>query len=271
MILRRVRSLPGHLRRRRLHLYGVGLGKSGTTTLTRMFSEYRAAHEVGAERFVPVTVGVLSGQYAPDSRRVRFELRRRDVRFHLEVDSAHFLNPVAETLASLFPEARFVLTLRDCFSWLDSTVEHDFRDPEPDALWAPLRAVQNGSLGAFFAPEEAPLRDAGLPPVASLLRRWAKRNRTVLDGVPSERLLVVRTEDLSGAADTLARFAGVPVGTVHPAHANANVDHGGVLSEVPREFIVERALQHCAGLMEKHWGPDWTDLQDRLPGRAPQR
>jgi hypothetical protein len=270
MMLRKVRRLPAHLRRRRLHLHGVGIGKSGTTTLAEMFRDYRAAHELDAERFVPISAGVLTGQYALDARRVRFELRRRQIRFRLEVDSADFLNPVAGTLAALFPGARFVLTIRDCFSWLDSSVEWRLKTTDA-GIWAPMRDAMYGSSPAVFAPEEAPLRDAGLPPIAAYLRRWAQQNAAVLRRVPSERLLVVRTEDLSGAGDTLARFAGVPVGTVHPAHAKANTDRTGLLAQVPRDFIGERAREHCATLMEKYWGLDWYDLRARLPVRAPTR
>lgn len=268
MILRKVRHLSAHLRRRRLHLYSVGAAKSGTTTVARMFRDYRAAHDLDAERFVPVSAAVLTGQYARDSRQVRFALRRRSARFHLEVDSASFLNPVAGALASVFPNARFVLTLRDCFSWLDSCVEWDHKYPaHSPTMWTPLGRALFEHSPLAFAPEEAALRDAGVESVASYLRVWTMQNTTVLDRVPSERLLVVRTEDLSDAADTLARFTGVPVGTVHPAHANANDNRSGLLAEVPREFIVDRAREHCAAVMEKYWGADWHNLAEGLPAR----
>jgi hypothetical protein len=272
MILRRVRRLPAHLRRRRLHLYGVGCTKSGTMTLARMFDNYCAAHEVDAARFIPISVGVLNGEYALDSRRVRFEVRRRNARFHLEVDSAAFLNPVAGALSSAFPHARFVLTLRDCFSWLDSRVEWELKIPPRRApVFGPLRAALYDQYPEDFAPEEAALRNAGLRPLASYLRAWSEENTAVLHDVPSESLLVVRTEDLNDAADVLARFAGVPEGTVHPAHANANDERVGLLAEIPREFIVERAREHCATLMEEYWGPDWNELQDRIAVRTSRR
>jgi hypothetical protein len=245
VIRSKLRRLPAHPRRRRLHVYGVGTGKSGTTTLARMFGEYRAAHEVDPARMVPISTAVIDGDLALDSRRVRFELRRRRARFHLEVDSAPFLNPLTESLAALFPDARFVLTLRDCFSWLDSTVEWERLIPTQDVpLFAPMRTALYRQYPNDFALEEAPLRDAGLRPVANYLRVWAKRNTAVLRGVPAARLLVVRTEDLSGSAESLARFAGVPVRTVHAAHANANSVRSRVLADVPREFIVERAREH---------------------------
>src|SRR6188472_2082412 len=103
-----------------MHVYGVGVGKSGSTSMARMFDQYRSAHEVDAKRLLPIGEAILHGDLAVDSRRVRAELRRRNWRFQLDVDSAPFLNPLTPMLVELFDDARFVLVLRDCFSWLDS-------------------------------------------------------------------------------------------------------------------------------------------------------
>jgi hypothetical protein len=266
MIVRKLRRLPGHLRPRRLRIYSLGPGKSGTMTIARMFGRYRAAHEVDPERMLPLAVSVLEHELAVDSRRVRAELRRRSRRFHLEVDSAAFLNPFAGVLADLFVDARFVLALRDCFSWLDSRIEWDFRHSGSSvAMFEPIRNALYHDFPDEYAPEEAPLRDAGLRPVASYLRVWTRQNENVLRGVPGERLCVVRTEDLDRSADRLARFAGVAEGTVVPVHANQNVLRTGLLAGVPRDFVVARAQEHCAELMHAHWGSDWLELASRLP------
>lgn len=272
MILRKLRRIPDHLRPRRLHVYGIGTGKSGTTTLARMFGDYRAAHELDARHLVPIATAVISGELAPDTPRVRLALRRRAARFHLEVDAAGFLNPLAATLASLSPDARFVVTLRDCFSWVDSRIEWDLRYQDAqDPVFSPLAAAYYAKYPMDFAPEEAPLRDAGVQPLDTYLRSWAERNAGALRAAAPERVLVLRTEDLDGAADDLARFAGVPVGTVHAAHANSNSNRVGVLARLPRDFVVERARRHCAEIMETYWGPDWCNLQNRLPARPPAR
>ena len=58
----RVRRIGGHLRPRRLRLHGVGNGKSGTTSLTRMFGAYRAAHEIDRNRMHALAASVLRGE-----------------------------------------------------------------------------------------------------------------------------------------------------------------------------------------------------------------
>ncbi len=101
--------------------------------------------------------------------------------------------------------------------------------------------------------------------VSSYLRWWVAWNESVLRAVPPDRLLVVRTEDLDGSAAVLARFAGVPESTVHPAHANHRTRRLALLSGVPASFVEEQARRHRGAPMERFWGPDWPDLVARLP------
>jgi hypothetical protein len=252
-----------HLRPRRLRLYGVGNGRSGTTSLTRMFDEYRAAHEIDLDRTRALAARVLAGELDVDSWRVRAALRRRSVRYHLEVDVAGLMAPFARPLVGMYADARFVLLVRDCFSWLDSVVEHRVRRPIADG--ENYFAVKYLRHCDTFAPEEATLRDANLFPVAAYFQGWADAIQRVLDAVPAERLLVVRTEDLDSSVETLARFAGVPASSLQPQHANRNPSPTGVLGAVPVPFVVAQARAHCTPLMERFWGPAWTDLATRLP------
>ncbi len=84
-----------------------------------------------------------------------------------------------------------------------------------------------------------------------------RETRPVLHGVPPERLLVVRTEDLSGAADAMARFAGVPEGTVRPAHANRQ----GQPQRSARRGSTRVHRRACAGALCR---PDGEILEPRL-------
>jgi hypothetical protein len=165
----------------------------------------------------------------------------------------------------MYADAKFVLLVRDCFSWLDSFVDQQIRDLRRSPLTrdAFFRAKYM-SHDDQFAPEEAVLRDAGSLPVASWLRAWAGMNERVLRSVPPERLLVVRTEDLDDSTEVLARFAGVAPSTVRRAHVNRNPSPTGTLGQVPASFVVERAETHCASVMARVWGPDWRDLSARI-------
>jgi hypothetical protein len=255
----------GHLRARRLWLYGVGNGKSGTTSLAAMFDDYRSGHEVDRARAREVAARVYSGEIAPDSPEVRALLRRRRWRLHLEVDVAGNLSPFAGTAARMYPKARFVLLIRDCFSWLDSRIETTLRYRVPNDPFFRARFMLHDDP---FAPEEAPLQAAGVLPLASYLRAWAATNDEVLDRVPAERLMVIRLEDLDSSLPALAAFTGVPADTLHRQHVNEAPSRTGLLAEIPRDFVIERVQEYCASHMERFWGAGWRALAERLPVRA---
>jgi hypothetical protein len=246
----------------------VGNGKSGTTSLTQMFGAYRAAHEIDRARIRAVAAKVLNGELDERSARVRAELVRRSVRYHLEVDVAGHMAVFAGTLAHMYDDLKFVLLIRDCFSWLDSVVEQRVRALQAGVAWDALDHSKYFRYGESFTRAEAPLEEAGLIPIAAWLRGWAANNERVLGSVAPARLLVVRTEDLDDSVEALAHFAGVPVPTVRPAHANRHPSRTGLLGAVPAEYVVERAHEHCGSLMERFWGPDWYELRSRLPQRA---
>jgi hypothetical protein len=229
-----------------------------------MFAHYRAGHEVDRQRLRNLAVAVLRNEIDIDSARVRAELRRRSVRFHLEVDVAGTLSLFAGTLAEMYRDAKFALVLRDCFSWLNSFIEHQIGSPKRDALFE-TRFVRNKGARAI---EEQVLEDAGvMVPIASALREWAAVNERVLSSVPADRMIVVRTEDLDESPPLLANFVSVPATTIRPAHANRTPSPTGLLSKVPAQFIVDQAGDHCGRIMARYWGSDWRNLSGRISTR----
>jgi hypothetical protein len=247
------------------------MGKTGTSSAAGMFGAYRSGHEVDAARMKRVAVRARSGDLGPAS--ARWELRRRDLRFRLEVDSAHFLTPFVPQLTDLYPRARFVVLMRDCFSWVDSLLEHWARiamrtmerRPERSDL-AGISAIPR--VVRSWVSVEGQLREgranAGL--AVALLRAWASGYDRLLAEAPPARTLVVRTEDLDAAGPRLAAFSGVDLATLRSGlRWNVSPSRHGVLANVPPELLVIEAERWCAPLMEQHWGPEWRALVARIP------
>jgi len=259
-------NIAAHVRPRRLRIYNVGCPKTGTTTVPRMFADYRAGHEWAALQFLPIATAVLTGELRADAPRARRALRYRSLRYHMEIDAANFLTPVAGTLANLYPDAKFVLTVRDCFTWLDSRIAQDVRySAQPNAIWGAYLDSLYNQVDGGFAPEESALEEMGVRSIRSYLSLWNRFTQPVIDAIEPDRLLVLRTEDLNHSAGELARFAGVPPATIAPTHANRRPKPHPLLAEVPRDFVVERCREQCSSLMERYWGADWHELADRLP------
>ena len=245
------------LRRRRFHAYSLGAPRTGTTSIAAMPERrYRAAHEqlhLGTmEHLGRLYDGAITREELDDY------LRWRDVELFLEMESSHPLAPFAPYLTRLFPDARFVLGVREPHAWLRSIVLHPARffhaHPDP--------AMRAGAKA--YHPGEEALRDESGCTLDELLGGYAAHTRMVLDAVPDDRLLIVRTETLSASIPAIASFLGIPAAHFTPerSHENRAAGAAHIVDRVDPALVRTR--------VEEHWAPVAAELARRgLPDSAP--
>ena len=79
----------------------------------------------------------------------------RDHALALEVDSSALNFDLLDLLLSEFPDARYLLTIRDCYSWCNSVFNHTLRNRgNLDALWLPMRQSRYRPDIFHHAPQE---------------------------------------------------------------------------------------------------------------------
>lgn len=251
---------------RRFRAYGVGLAKTGTTSLHGLFSRYRSAHEFLFRTSVRMAADFREGLIGRDQ--LQTFLLRRDREGGLEMDSSSFHFAYIEVLVETFPDALFLLTVRDCYSWFESAVTMclTFANPVQDWMIEYGRRV-NGTMvhPEVFASEDAFLEH--LPGVIDgFLAHWAEGNRRVLRALPAGRSLVVRTADLSASVDRIANFVGVPRASLvrERAHLFKAPSRLPILRRADRGLVRERFEHHCGGLMAELF-PGFS-LADYLEG-----
>ncbi len=238
----------GPQRDRRFHLFGVGIPKTGTTSLAAIFDQHRWGHEVWFDDAI-----LALDRAAMDGSTDLVEvLSLRDRATRLECDSASFHHFWMELLVDRYPDARFVLTVREPVAWLQSLLSMWLRNDVMNAggTWpAWQRALGRLMLGDAFdvADYSGPAAlAAGAPRIVDAgLRFWADQNRRVLDLLPPGRSLVVRTEQLGDALPALAALAGVPVETLHPAHENRGRGDVDLAALIGADALSDKVEQIC--------------------------
>lgn len=227
-------------------LFCVGDEKTGTHSVAGLFSAYRAEHEPEAHDLRPLVEARLRGDLA-DGDLERY-LDAKDARLALEVDSSFLNGEIIDVLVPRYPGARYVLTLRDPRSWLDSKINQMVTYASP--RWLELRALRHGPPTGH-PPEEAALATRGLPTLDGFFSEYARFNAQVVAHVPAERLLVLRTPDIRTRADRLAAFAGVPLGTLDLGRSHefrGPVKHQ-VLDELDPGYLEAKLHEHCDALV----------------------
>lgn len=200
----------------------MGLAKCGTHSIADMVAgACRAAHEAEPEPLVSLLEPVRSGKLAVGELRAFFRDRAR--RLRLDFEANHLLGSFVPHLMDAFPRARFILLVRELRPWIDSLID----DQLNLRLWdgySRWRVVYDQYLGdgeRTFPPEEAHLRDLELYPVSHYIRYWREEPAAIVNQLPSERMLVLRTEALSGSVSMIAEFAGVSEASISPESAHS--------------------------------------------------
>jgi hypothetical protein len=266
-IVSRIKDLlRPHVRPRRFHAFGVALPKTGTHSLAAVFSRYRAWHEPDRDYYAQIVVGRTTGELS-DSATLDL-LRQLDRRWWLELNSSWLNYFFLDLLLAEYPQAKFVLTIRDCYSWLDSMFNQVLARSHADSpqLAEFYRWYADILVPGSHEDGDRVLAERRLWPLDAWLRFWNQHNTRILALVPRERLLVVRTQDIRREIPRLAEFLGVPpdtldAGRTHEHKAEAKF---GLVSDIDENYLHARVAARCGDLMEKFF-PEIRSVSD-VPG-----
>jgi hypothetical protein len=253
------KRLPAPPFERRCRLYCTGTPKSGTHSISEMFVEpLRSGHEIEYHRLAGKIMDASSGRIT--AQHFRKWILRRDRRIRLDVDSSTLNFFILDVLLADFPDARFVLTLRDCYSWLNSMANHSARYPQKH--WQPFRDFRFRPDLHVHAAGERVFKENGLHTLEGYLSYWARHNQESLAKIPAERLMVVRTDQISDRAAEIARFAGLAPGCINPnqTHGFQNPAKRDFLAELDQDYLETKVREHCRPLMARFF-PEITSLQ----------
>jgi len=207
---------------------------------------------------------------------IRSRLVARDRRLWLEMDSSHLNSLVAPALRDAFPQARFILTIRECYSWLDSVFDTIVNSgglvDSPD--WSVRKDLFGATGPQTYSSEERALERHGIPPVGELLRYWAQHNQRMLDALAGPRLFVVRTDRLSEKIAEIASFLDVPSDSLNRDRIHLNITRvrHGIAHGLGASFLEDQVGRFCGEIMGTFF-PDIRSLdagladRERRPGK----
>jgi hypothetical protein len=239
------------LRPRRIHVYGVGAPKTGTVSLARLFEHFRSGHERHPAESLRIIQDERSGEL--DREDVLRALRSRDRRRRLEVESAHFLVHLAEYLRDLYPESKFICTVRAPAPWLRSIIDQCINKPRQQ-LPRPWRKIHDLAFGP--PPNEYPAHEEclgryGLRSLDQYLRYWCWHNEQILDTIPKDRRIFVRTANLSSRLSDIASFLDLPVTHLRQVHSHRTSEKHGVLQHIDRKYVLDKIRDNCKRVVER--------------------
>jgi hypothetical protein len=241
---------------RRLHVYCISAPRSGTLSLAHIFKQhYRSEHEPDSYRTVRALYGFEKKQIS--GKDLKSFLAKRDRRWQLDVEASHFLVYGLPFLVELFPEARFILTIRDCISWLESNINQVLHQRVlgiETSTWDLLAELRHGR-NEKHPPEEQFLEQLNLYTVDGYLSNWTWQNQYALQTIPADRLLILRTSEITERISDIASFVGVPIDTLNleKSHMHKGVKSVSLLDHLSEEYLMEKVNRHCRPIMDVYY------------------
>jgi len=118
------------------------------------------------------------------------------------------------------------------------------------------------------APQERLLKEKGLHTLDGILSSYAESTYEVLDSVPADRLLVVRTDRLRDSLPEIAEFLGVPESMLDSgrSHSYKAKRKYGVLLDLDHDFVDRKVQEHCGRMLSQFFPEIGSirDVEDRL-------
>lgn len=248
------RNIPllGRAFPRRFHLYCVGTAKSGTHSIASVFStRFRSKHEPYSEQALQTILNFSVGTI--DQRAINRFIIRKEKQLHLEVNSSQLNYFFLPTLISQFPNSKFVLTIREPYSWLSSYINHQLGRGKVSSNWQKFRDYRFDNSLYTFSQQELILKKNHLYPLDSYLSYWVRHNQDVIRIVPQDRLLILRTNQISKDLDKIADFVGIKKNmlSTHTSHTYRAVAKFNILEQMNNDFVTQKIVEHCQPLKDE--------------------
>ena len=243
---------------RKIHLYCIGAAKTGTTSVAAMFSsEFRSAHEQDIQEFNHKLINYLEGKI--DLANMTQYILERDRLLNLDVESSHPMAYISDILTKCFPDAKFIITIREPYSWLQSRLNYHNRVDPPE--WREYRHYFWIRHQHEYSEEEEELEKYGLCSLDVYLSQYADHYHRILRSIPEERRLIVKTNELASLVSNIAKFAGVDFKLLHPSHSNRENDKILPLEKMNANYVRSKIWAHCESLIKDYFPESISDYK----------
>lgn len=163
---------------------------------------------------------------------MREYLLNRDKELQLELEASHYLHYVTKDLAEIFPNSRFILTLRDPMSWIESEINQNiFTSTAINPIWRELEAFRYAQYDISRSQKEKNLfQYKNVWPIEAYFKYWSSHITTVIKNIPKDRMKIIPIWNLQKELTNITSF-------LFPVIIKNNIELKKINSGAGRRFI----------------------------------
>lgn len=244
-----VKNIFKKVKKRKTQVYCLGAAKTGTTTIAGIYqNELVSAHEPLAQETTRFVIDFLKGSVSETE--CKKYLLNRDNSLRLDLESSHPLGYFSQFLNELFPNAKYIITIREPYNWLKSRL--DFHYSVNPAEWEPYRKYIWGRNHKKYNIAEKILEKNKLYSLDAYLKQYSEQYETIFNSLPPEKTFIVKTSEISNQINEISYFLNVS-SNVKALHLNKKKNYDNIIDRIDREFVDDKISIHCQWLIEKYF------------------
>ena len=234
---------------RKSHIYCIGTAKSGTHTLADIWGDnYKTAHEPEAEFMINLILNYKNGII--DDNVVIKNLISIDNKLKLDINSSQLNFFFIDILTKIFQDSKYILTIRDPISWLDSLINHQLSS-SCSSNWKRLRDFRFNPSHLIHPNEEKALKKNNLYTLDGYLSYWNYHNKKAITVIPTNKLLILRTDKINESTKVLSDFVNlfnynIMNSNVHSFKAKNKFN---ILAQINKDYLYSKVKEHCIELL----------------------
>ena len=215
-----------------LRLYNLGIGKTGTTSISGILRNYNAVHEHRFNEVVPKIIDWENNIITRDDF-VEYIVAKEERRKFPVVDSSGFIHYYADILLEKFPDAKFILTTRDVESWFISDINNLFNHYEGlQSTWRKgLFDIRINNKYPIFKElyKKSEIKNhlietlLNTDMIKDFLRYYYDSNLKIINLIPEDKLLIINTNNISRSIKDIATFCEIPESELLIKHSRRNM------------------------------------------------
>jgi hypothetical protein len=257
----KIRRKTGKVLPRRFHCYCIGAAKTATTSISSMFEHnFDSQHEANIEDTNHNIINYLENKITQEQ--MLGYLKKRDQQLQLEMESTHSLIYVANELSSLFPQAKYIVTVREPMDWIRSRINFHFKKHPPE--WEEYRQYFWMDKTESYSEEEKILQENDLASLDAYLGQYAQHYALVEKNIPQDRKLTIRMDKISEKTREIADFLNVSAQKIIPEHSNSQPNKAAFIDNLDQQFVIQRIWHHCQGLIEEFFPEQVPYYKEKL-------
>ena len=240
----------------------IGLPRSGTHTISQLFSKDIAIHEPLPLITISTLLRWLHGKTSQNV--ISQFIHSRQLLHARKIEASHFMHYFCKEISDHFEHAKFILTVREPKSWLYSEVNQNFiiNRRSRKTIWRQLEEYRYGHYG--FSPEkwDGGLIDKQLWPARAYLSYWRDHIAFVLEHVPAERLLILDVSQISESTNLIEDFFSEKI-LGDRDHIGGSFSKPVDITALPEEGVLDQLIEEeCREVIEAlklrmHVKPPW--------------